>query len=163
MMKKENEHKLWIISIDPDDVLNRVIQDSNYREHAMGDNGGEIYILMENDSILFQKLLKSAIAELYLKIGRMAKWLVDGIDYTDDFTKIKLKIGRNHDNNMLFSMKTFIEEFVDNIVLREWYLRNKLNDEALVCDNSAKNALSNVITVVHYRKKAVKRPIDPLF
>ena len=152
----------WDIEIDSDEVLSRVTRDSNYREHVMSD-GGEKYVLMEDDRALFFRFFRSAVSELWLKLGRMSKRVPEGIRYSDDCVRIRLEVGRNHDDNMMFSLIGFIDDFLDAFVLKEWYVRNSLDAEALKCAQSADAALSNVVTVVHYRKRPVRRPIDPLF
>lgn len=164
MIKIERKHrrKWWELTIDSEEILKNVSLDSNYREHAM-EEGGEKYILMEDDLDLFHKLLHSAISELWLKIGRMSKFIPHGIKYSDDVTVLRLEVTRNHDDNMLFSFEEFINDFLVNTVLKGWYLRNNINEELAKCEQGAQVALNNVITVVHYRKRPVRRPIDPLF
>ncbi|MCM1031554.1 MAG: hypothetical protein NC410_08980 [Oscillibacter sp.] len=161
-IEKRHRRKWWKVIIDSDELLNKISLDSNYREHAM-EEGGEKYILMEDDMDLFHKLLHSAMAELWLKIGRMSKYVPDGINYSEGVTIFRLEVTRNHDDNMIFSFEEFINDFLINTILKGWYLRNNINEEMLKCDQEAQAALSNVITVVHYRKRPVRRPIDPLF
>lgn len=161
-IEREHQRKWWKVTIDSEELLNKISLDSNYREHAMKE-GGERYILVEDDAGLFHKLLHSAMAELWLKIGRMSKYVPDGVRYSDDATVFRLEVTRNHDDNMLFSFEEFINDFLVYTILKGWYLRNNMNDEAAKCDEESKMSLSNVVTVVHYRKRPVKRPIDPLF
>lgn len=161
-IERRHRRKWWELTIDSDEILKHVSLDSNYREHAMED-GGEKYILMEDDRDLFHKLLHSAISELWLKIGRMSKFTPEAIKYSDGVTILKLEVTRNHDDNMLFSFEEFVNDFLVNMILKGWYLRNNINEELAKCDQEAQAALSNVITVVHYRKRPVRRPIDPLF
>ena len=166
--KEVGSHRLsrpifyWEVCIDPEAVLNHVTRDSNYREHAL-ENGGERYILMEDDRGLFYRFFRSVVSELWLKLGRMAKRMREGVEYSGDVVVMKLEVSRNHDDNMMFSLGGFIGDYVCSAILRSWYLRNGLNDEALKCGNDADAALSDVVAVVHYRKRAVRRPIDPLF
>lgn len=154
--------KFWVVLIDTEEVFVRVSLDSNYREYAM-ENGGERYILLEDDMSVFNRLVKNAIAELWMKLGRMGKAVDNGVRYTEDITMLRLEVGANHDDNMLFTLGGFIERFIDAWVLKQWFGLNRLQDEEAKCARDAASALSSLVTVAHYRKKAVKRPVNPMF
>lgn len=154
--------KFWVVLIDPEEVFVRVSLDSNYREHAM--EGGEIrYVMLDDDIPMFNRLVKNAIAELWMKLGRMSKTVDNGIRYTEDITMLRLEVGANHDDNMLFTLGGFIGQFIDAWVLKQWFGLNGLQEKEETCARDAASALSSLVTVVHYRKKAVKRPIHPIF
>lgn len=163
MEKTENNggKKYWAVQLDTDDIFNRVSLDSAYRDHSQP-NGGDRYILLDEDRELFRLLVKNAVAELWLRLGRMAKGLAGGIRYTDDFVSLRLETGDNHDDNMLFVLSANIDRFVDAWALRQWFERHRLYDAMARCEQDASAALAAIVTVAHYRKKAVRRPIHPL-
>lgn len=154
--------KYWIIRIDADEVFSRVSNETNYREHVMA-SGGPKYILLEEDRKLFDRLFVGAIGNLWLKLGRMSKNITQGIRYSESGAVFRLAVSENHEDNMLTTLGNFINDFLTAYILRDWYERNNIPDEMVKCEGSIVIALNNIISVVHYRKKAVKRPIDPVF
>lgn len=162
---EKTEHKdgkkYWIVQLDTDEIFNRVSLDSTYREHSLP-NGSDRYILLDEDREFFYRLVKNAVAELWLRLGRMAKNVAGGIRYTDDFVSLRLETGDNHDDNMLFVLSANTDRFVDAWVLRQWFDRHRLYDDIVRCEQDASAALAAILAVVHYRKKAVKRPVHPL-
>lgn len=153
--------KFWLLNITAEDVFARVSLDTAYREHAMA-GGGSRYVLLEDDMGLFTKLLKGAVGRLWLQMGRMSKEVAQGLRYSEDGALLRLSAGENHDDNMLGALGGFADEFVDAWVLRQWFERNGLAEDVARCAWDAERALNDVLGVVHYRKRAVKRPIDPL-
>lgn len=127
------------------------------------ENGNNRYVLLNDDLGLFRTLVKNAIAELWLRIGRMSKAITQAISHTEEVTRLNLEVSSNHDDNMLFSMGSFIEQFIDSWVLKQWYERNQVQIHAQQCEHNAELALSRIVTIVHYRKKAIKRPVNPIF
>ncbi len=154
--------KYWIIRIEADEVFNRVSNETNYREHVMV-SGGPKYVLLEEDRELFDRLFVSAIGNLWLKLGRMSKNITQGIRCCESDAILKLAVSENHEDNMLTTLGNFINDFLDAYILHGWYERNNIHDEMIKCEESVAITLNNIISVVHYRKKAVKRPIDPVF
>lgn len=154
--------KYWTIMIDTEDAFKRVSLDSNYREHSMTNERGERYVLLNDDQALFNRLLKNAVSELWLRMARMAKNIAGGIKYSEDFIALSLEVSDNHDDNILFVLSNNIDLFTDAWVLRQWYESNHLYDDMLRCEQNATTAMSQIVTCVHYRKKAVKLPIHPL-
>lgn len=155
--------KFWLIAIDSEEIFNRVSLHSNYHEHAMSEGRDIRYVLLDDDMLLFMEMFRKAVSELWLKLGRMSKNIEEGVKYSENEAIIRLEVTANHDDNMLFSLGGFIEGFLVARILQDWFSRNKLNDEAGKSAKEAKEALASVITVIHYRKRAVKKPIDPLF
>lgn len=158
---EEAGRKFWVICVNGDEVFSRVSLDSNYREHVR--QGGNRYVMLDDDRSLFDVFFKRAVAKLWLKLGRMSKTVRRGIKYSDEGALLTLEVSSNHVDNMLFDLGTFIERFVDFWVLLQWYDRNNLKEEVVKCEKEAEEVLQAIVTLVHYRRKAVKRPIDPLF
>lgn len=158
----EDERRYWIFSMDGEELFNRISLDSNYRVHAM-ENQDDRYVLLEDDRALFLLMLKAAVNELWLKVARMSKLVPEAVKYAEDGMFLKLEVGSNHDDNVVFSLNGFIEQFLKGKVLQQWFERNNVMDEAEKCRREAEIALQNVITVVHFRKKSVGRPINPVF
>lgn len=157
----KDDKKFWVVLIDAEEVFARVSLHSNYREYAL-ENGGVRYVLIEDDMAMFNRLVKNAIAELWMKLGRMGKTVENGVRYTEDTTVLRLEVNENQDDNMLFTLGGFIEQFVDAWVLKQWFGLNGLQKEELACARDAAGALASLVTVAHYRKKAVKRPVNPV-
>lgn len=154
--------KFWRIGVDSEDVFARVSLDSSYREHVL-ENGGNRYVLLEDDMALFDGMVKKAVGVLWLKLGRMSKGVSGGLKYSEDGAMMMLEVSDNCDDNMLGTLGNFVDQFVDAYVLRLWYERNKLREDVVQCERDAELALEYVVGVVHFRKRAVKRPINPLF
>lgn len=154
--------KYWIICVDVDEIFNRVSNDTNYREYVMI-SGGSKYVLMEEDRGMFDHLFKGAVGNLWLKLGRMSKNIAQGIRYSESGALFKLLVSDNHEDNMLPVLGDFINNFLSAYILCGWYERNNIPDEVIKCESSGIVALNNIISVVHYRRKAVKRPINPVF
>lgn len=158
----ENGVPYWLINIDADEVFNRVSLESAYRENGM-ESGGNRFVLLEDDRALFALLFRSASDELWLRMGRMAKKIFRGVKVSEDAMQMKLEVSGNHDDNMMDALGGFAGQFIGLWVLRQWYERCRQPEEAAKCARDAETALSNAITLVHYRKQAVRRPVDPLF
>lgn len=147
--------------VDGDEVFARVSLDSGYREHAREQREGRA-VLLDDDRALFRSLMKNALAELWMRLGRMGRGVDKAVRYTEDMTTLRLEVGTNHDDNMLFALGSFIGQFTDAWILRQWFDRNQQPGDALCCERDAAGAWQNILTLVHYRKKAVKRPVDPV-
>lgn len=160
--EEKDGRKYWVLNMDTEEALNRVSLDSNYREHAM-QQGGSRYVLMEDDQALYALMLKRAVNDLWLKLARMSKAVAGGLKYSDDGVVMRLEVSDNYDDNMLFTLGGFVERFIDSCVLRQWYERNNLQAEAVKCGIEAEVAVGNILNVVHFRKRAVKRPVNPVF
>lgn len=158
----ENGQRLWLLREDAGDVFARVSLDSAYRENGM-ENGGNRLVILEDDRALFALLFRGAARELWLRMGRMAKGSLLGFRLSDHAMEMRLNVSGNHDENMLAALGGFAGQFIDLWVLRQWYERCRQPEEAAKCARDAGAALSNVVTLVHYRKQAVRRPVDPLF
>lgn len=157
-----NGRKYWLIVLEGDELFNLISQDSNYREHVMEYGGGE-YILLEDDRQIFDKILKNVVNELWLKLGRMSKSVEKGMVCNEDIIRMKFEVTSNYDDNMLPALETFINEYIESGVLKEWYIRNNISEEVVKCEEVCKSVLEKILSVVHYRKQAVKRPINPVF
>ena len=165
MIKTEikNGKQIWKILIDTEEIFKRVSLDSNYREHALIEPRGSKYVLLDDDVSLFNTFVRNAMSELWLKIARMSKQVSSGIRYTEDFIELNLEASDNHDPNLLFTLGCQIDQFIDARVLCQWFELNRISDHAGLCERDAARTLANLLTTVHFRKKAVKRPIDPIF
>lgn len=157
----KESRKYWLLDISAEEVLARASLDSNYREHAM-EHGGGRYILMEDDGALFSLMLKRAVNDLWLKLARMSKGVTGGLKYTDDKAMLRLEVSDNYEDNLLFTLGGYVDDFVCSDTLRQWYERNGLQDESVKCMAQEAKALENIRSVVHFRKKAVKRPVNPV-
>lgn len=161
-IEESEGRKFWVVSIDSEELFARIGRDANYREHAMQSGGGK-YVLLEEDRGMFDRLMKSAVGELWLKLARMSKMVSKPVLHNEDATLIRLEVHGNYDDHVLFVLDGGVEDFLEGYVLREWYVRNNVRDEAAKCEVAMSGALARILSVVHYRKKAVKRPIDPVF
>ena len=107
-------------------------------------------------------MLEEAVNYLWLKISRMGKWVEKAINYSDGDVIFKLLVTPNYEDNMLSALSVYIDNFLKNYILKEWYIKNNMMQESGKCAESENFFLGNILSVVHYRKKTIKRPINPI-
>lgn len=161
-IEEKDGRKYWVLSIDGDEVFGRVSRDTNYREHAL-ENGGAKFVLLDDDRPLFGRLLKSGLPDLVLLLARMSKNTDRAVADSGDSFQIRLEVTDNYDDNLTFALQGYVDDYVDACVLKEWFSRNNMPPLALSYEELAAIALRRIATVIHYRKRAVKRPVHPIF
>lgn len=161
-IEEKEGRKYWVLSIDGDEVFGRVSRDTNYREHAL-DNGGAKYVLLDDDRPLFGRLLRSAWPDLVLQLARMSKNVERAVLDSGDSLQLRLEVTDNYDDHLTFVLQESVDAYVDACVLKEWFSVNNLPQLAAQYEAVAAGALRRIITGIHYRKRAVKRPIHPIF
>lgn len=161
-IEEKDGHKYWVLSIDGDEVFGRVSRDTNYREHALED-GGAKYVLLDDDRPLFARMLRSGLPGLVLQLARMSREVEQVVLDSGDSFEIRLEVTDNYDDHLTFALQEYVDAYVDACVLKEWFSVNNLPQLAMLYEEAAEVALRRIITVIHYRKRAVKRPIHPIF
>lgn len=161
-IEEKEGRKYWVLSIDGDEVFGRVSRDTNYREHAL-DNGGAKYVLLDDDRPLFGRLLRGAWPDLVLQLARMSKNVGRAVLDSGDSLQLRLEVTDNYDDHLTFVLQESVDAYVDACVLKEWFSVNNLPQLAAQYEAVAAGALRRIITGIHYRKRAVKRPIHPIF
>ena len=161
-IEEKDGHKYWVLSIDGDEVFGRVSRDTNYREHALED-GGAKYVLLDDDRPLFARMLRSGLPGLVLQLARMSREVEQAVLDSGDSFEIRLEVTDNYDDHLTFALQEYVDAYVDACVRKEWFSVNNLPQLAMLYEEAAEVALRRIITVIHYRKRAVKRPIHPIF
>lgn len=161
-IEKKDGCKYWVVSIDGDEVFGRVSRDTNYREHAL-EGGGAKFVLLDDDRPLFNRMLRNGFPDLVLQLARMSKNVRQAVLDSGDSLQIRLEVTDRYDDHLTFALQGYVDDYVDACVLKEWFLRNNLPQFAVPYEELAAVALRRILTVVHYRKRAVKRPIHPIF
>ena len=161
-IEEKDGRKYWVLSIDGDEVFGRVSRDTNYREHAL-DGGGARYVLLDDDRPLFDRMLRSGLPDLVLQLARMGKDVEPAVLDSGDSLQIRLEVTDNYDDHLTFALQGYMDDYVDACVLKEWFSRNNVSQLAVHYEELAAVALRRMVTVIHYRKRAVKRPIHPIF
>lgn len=153
--------KFWLIQLDQDEVFGRLCVNAAYREHTL-QSGGSGYVLLEDDRVLATMLVRDAVAELWQKLGRMGKQVEKALRYSDDSIVMTLAVNGNQEDSMIFVLDSLVGRFIDAWVLRQWFDRNGAMDAMIKCEAEAAAALDSIVTIIHYRKKTVRRPLDPV-
>lgn len=145
-----------MIEINPDEVFNRCTNESLYQAYnrAEANPKGDAVVIQEDDRGQFNRYFDAAISHLHMLLARrMEEPILDfACDNYDGVVVFPLQMHDNHDNNMLPILINHCYEYVVKKVLEQWYHS----------DFGSELERLEINHCLHYRKKPVRRRIDPL-
>lgn len=154
-MENNNIHisgdaRVWQISFNKKDLFNKTILNSVYLSERK-DIIGNSQILQDDDFAIFEQNLSLSLSELILLLAKRIDNNIDvrdnmnvGINIKDDIINISLIVGDNHDENLLWSLKNYCEDFLIKNVLESWYK----------VDYGSNKAAYNISRCLLYRKRS---------
>lgn len=154
-----NVTKIWTIEIKEDEVFARCTNESLYQAYSRADENrkGDAMVIQEDDRGQFRMYYNIAISKLHMLLARrMDEPLLDycGCDCDcDRDVTFDLKMHDNHDNNVLPMLINHCYAYVVKIILEQWYR----------ADFGSELERLEINHCIHYRKRPVRRRIDPLF
>lgn len=151
-----NITKTWTIEIKEEDVFARCTNESLYQAYNRTEENpkGDDIVIQEDDYGQFSVYFGNAIANLHILLARRMD--EPAYSYNCSGKRIMvfdLHMTDNHDDNMLPILTTHCYEYVVKQVLEQWYHASFGSDLKRLEINHC----------LHYRKKPVRRRIDPLF
>lgn len=147
-----NITKTWNVSISEDEVFARCINETLYKASSVDAEGvnEEGLVMQDDDRDQFRMYYTNAVVTLQLILARRMDEPVENNGY--DFT-FRLQMHDNHDDNILNVLITRCYAYVVKRVLEQWYHADLGSElDKLEIDHC-----------IHYRKKPVRRRVDPLF
>lgn len=144
--------KTWNISISEDEVFARCINETLYKTNSIAAEGvnEDGLTMQDDDRDQFRMYYTNAVVTLQMLLARRMDEPVENNGY--DFT-FRLQMHDNHDDNILNVLIARCYEYVVKRVLEQWY-HTDLGSELDKLE---------INHCIHYRKKPVRRRIDPLF
>lgn len=142
-----NITKTWTIVINEDEVFSRCVNESLNLANSTGDNP---YVIQDDDRGQFGVYLSAAVANLRMLLAR---YMDEPEIQTNIGLTFKLQMHDNHDNNILPILINHCYEYVVRKVLEQWYH----------VDFGSELERLEINHCLHYRKKPIRRRLDPMF
>ena len=142
-----NITKTWTVVINEDEVFSRCVNESLYQSNRMG---GEGIVMQDDDRGQFGVYLSAAVANLRMLLAR---YMEEPEMQTNLGLTFKLQMHDNHDNNILPILINHCYEYVVRKVLEQWYH----------ADFGSELERLEINHCLHYRKKPIRRRLDPMF
>lgn len=151
-----NITKTWTIEIKEEDVFARCTNESLYQAYNRTEENpkGDDIVIQEDDFGQFHVYYRYALSNLHILLARRLESLpVTTGSEGSRVTVFTMHMHDNHDDNMLPILTTHCYEYVIKQVLEQWYHASFGSELERLEINHC----------LHYRKKPVRRRIDPLF
>lgn len=155
---------VWSMEFDYEQIYNRVSVDTDYSAHKNADPSGETNIMLDDDKPLFRYYLALAISDLTSLLARRIDPsivikdedgnIIENSGMVESTTSIKyyLVMDENLEKHLLSSLYRYCFEYLSVRVLEMWHKQPQGSD----------GFKSDIIRVLDFRRKPVRRPIRNL-
>jgi len=169
MIYEETDYTMFYYDID--ELLNTVstytLINTRHSKNEAGESNTDDISLTNDESALFNKLLKKGGLEIFERVSVLSKTITDAFlfDTSDDeSTSIseaglliyKVVLPTQWDDNISKLLDENIESALISYVIKEWFRINGIMDRYQVENENYKTLLSKIKGNVVYRKKNVK-------
>lgn len=152
---------VWRLRFVYDDIYSLASGETAYEDHRNTQVNSNRQVMMDDDRPIFNYYLSIAISDLTGLLARRLDPMLritlpdgtlienNGIVESANDVEFYMVMDQNHESLLLSSMHRYCTDFLVKRVLEQWYKREGLS----------KQAKADIIKVLEFRRKPVRRPI----
>lgn len=153
--------KKWEFVIKKQGLFDNVSLRTNYiNDRKPVEQRDDNKILAEDDMALYDKYLKSAIADMNIMLARYYQREFDDYEIDDENIYLSLSLVLTVKHSVSFSLREYIVEFLELYVLKRWF---GTESNTLGIDAELAAVESKLKSAINYRSIPSRRPIHPMF
>lgn len=150
--------KQWAFAFARTDMFNNISLRTNYiNDRKPAEKRDDNRILLEDDLVMFNKYLSSAVADLNIILARYYESEFSNYDIDEGSIYLTLSLGNNFKDSVAYSMDEYIKQFIEAKILLKWFGPEVYE---LGIDVELKEAEDKLRSAINYRKSPVHRPIN---
>lgn len=154
--------RTWVIILNKEEMFSRVSIRSVYINNKLSpEQRAESREMLEDDRIMFGKYFGGSVADLIMLLTRnfSEEFSATNIDADGNITLTVFPTTLMPDS-IVFPLEERILQYIESYCLSKWL---QTESGPLGIDAEFSEAQSKLLAAIHYRRKGLRRPIDPLF
>jgi len=154
--------RTWVIILNKEEMFSRVSIRSVYINNKLNpEQRAESREMLEDDRIMFGKPFGGSVADLIMLLTRNfnEEFSATNVDEVGNITLTIFPTTLMPDS-IVFPLEERILQYIESYCLSKWL---QTESGPLGIEEELSKAQSNLLTTIHYRRKGLVRPIDPLF